>query len=114
MAKLLGFYCHTCGKSEDVLTFDQNASATSLAPKCCGRRMVWSPSIGLFITSPGRLKHGRVITSVGADYLQTMKQDEQYHDRYSTNERRLQREEKETHDKDIKEGHKDRKIQVSG
>src|SRR5512138_216550 len=113
MARLLEYFCQVCGRTEEVLSFESERSAESLAPTCCKRVMIWSPSIGLTIANPSRLtKRGTPITSIGADYLNVAKKDREYAEKYSGTERWKVRTERDNHNKAVKEGRKDRKIQV--
>lgn len=114
MARLLEFYCQTCGNTQEVLSFESEKSAESLAPTCCGLAMLWSPSIGLTIANPTRLtRRGTPVTSVGADYLDVCKKDREYAEKYSGTERWQARTERDEHDKAVKEGRKDKKIIVT-
>ena len=115
MPRLLEFVCLGCGNIEEVLTFDRDASVDSVAPPCCGKPMQWSPSIGLVIANPSRLtKRGTPVTSPGQDYLDVCKQDNAYRDKYSGTERAHVRTTRDTHNRDVREGRKDKKIIVSG
>ena len=76
--------------------------------------MLWSPSIGLTIANPTRLtKRGTPVSSIGMDYLEVCKKDEEYANKYSGTERWKARTERDEHDKAVKEGRKEKKIIVT-
>lgn len=115
MARMLEFHCPKCGNVEEVYVPECKSRADDHAPTCCGKRMKWSPSIGLTIANPSRLtKRGTPLTSIGADYLDVAKKDREYTEKYSGTERWRARTERDDHDKAIKEGRKDKKIIVGG